>query len=79
MTSWKTTLSGAVTAAAGLVIALNSAGVGLPKWLVVTAGFVAAGGVGFLGKFSKDVDVHSTAAQVHESTIKQVQNEISTL
>ena len=57
MRSWKTTLSGYVTSAAGLVLALSQGGVVLPKWAVITAGFVAAGGVAALGRYSKDYNV----------------------
>ena len=55
--SWKTTLSGYVTSGAGLVLALSQGGVVVPKWLTITAGFVAAGGIAALGKFSKDYNV----------------------
>ena len=70
MTSWKTTISGTVTAGAGLVIALSSSGVALPHWLVVVAGYVAAGGMAALGIAGKDASVHSTAEQVRASTIE---------
>ena len=54
MKSWRTTLSGGVTSAASLVIALSTAGIAMPRWLVVTAGFVAAGGFAAMGIASKD-------------------------
>jgi hypothetical protein len=56
-TSWKTTASSIVTAATGLVVFLSTQGVQLPHWLVVTAGFVAAGGMASLGLNAKDHDV----------------------
>lgn len=55
--NWKTTLSGLITSAAGLVLAFNAAGVAEPKWLIVTAGFVLAGGLAALGIAGKDNDV----------------------
>ena len=57
MRSWKTTLSGAVTSAATLALTLTYAGVDLPKWLPVTAGFVLAGGLASLGVAAKDSNV----------------------
>ena len=57
MRSWKTTLSGYVTSGAGLVLALSQGGVVLPKWLVIAAGFIAAGGIAALGRYSKDYNV----------------------
>jgi hypothetical protein len=57
MRSWKTTLAGYVTSGASLVLALSQGGVVLPKWATITAGFVAAGGIAALGKFSKDYNV----------------------
>ena len=57
MRSWKTTLSGLVSSAAGLVLALSTAGVGVPKWAVITASFVLAGGFASLGIFGKDSNV----------------------
>jgi hypothetical protein len=56
-TNWKTTLSGCITSAAGLVLAFNGAGIAEPKWLVVTAGFVLAGGLASMGIAGKDHDV----------------------
>jgi len=70
MTSWKTTLSGAVTSGAGLVLALSGAGVQIPHWLVVTAGFIMAGGFASMGLTAKDSTVHSTVSQVQTSTIE---------
>ena len=57
MRSWKTTLSGLVSSMAGLVLALSTAGVGVPKWAVITASFVLAGGFASLGIFGKDSNV----------------------
>lgn len=45
----KTTISGYVSAAAGFVLALQGGGISEPKWLVVTAGFVLAGGLAAIG------------------------------
>ena len=64
MRSWKTTLAGYVTSGAGLILALSQGGVVLPKWLVITAGFVAAGGVAALGRFSKDYNVTGAVGPV---------------
>ena len=55
--NWKTTVSGLVSSAAGLVLALNAGGVAEPKWLIITAGFVLAGGLAALGISGKDHDV----------------------
>ncbi len=62
MRSWKTTISGAVTSAAGFVLALSQAGVVLPKWATVAAAFVMAGGVASLGIAGKDYNVTGTDA-----------------
>ena len=64
MRSWKTTWAGYVTSGAGLVLALSQGGVVLPKWMVITAGFVAAGGIAALGKFSKVYNVTGTVGPV---------------
>jgi hypothetical protein len=55
--NWKTSASGLVSSAAGLVLALNAGGVAEPKWLIITAGFVLAGGLAALGISGKDNDV----------------------
>jgi hypothetical protein len=57
MRSWKTTASGLVSAGAAWVLAMSAAGVVMPKWAVVTAGFVMAGGFATLGIFGKDSNV----------------------
>jgi hypothetical protein len=57
MINWKTTVSGLVSSAAGLVLALSEGGVALPHWVVITAGFVLAGGLAALGISGKDNDV----------------------
>ncbi len=57
MRSWKTTLSGLVSCGAGLVLALSTSGVLVPRWAVVTAGFIMAGGFATLGVFGKDSNV----------------------
>jgi hypothetical protein len=62
MRSWKTTLSGFVSSGAGLVLALSTAGVPLPKWAIVTAAFVMAGGFASLGIFGKDSNVSGVNA-----------------
>lgn len=54
--SWKTTVSGLVTSLAGLVLALSTSSVAIPKWAVITASFVLAGGFASLGIFGKDHD-----------------------
>ena len=61
MRSWKTTLSGIVSSAAGLMLAMSTGGVPIPKWAVITAGFVMAGGFATLGIFGKDFNVTGTA------------------
>ena len=71
MKSWRTTLSGAVASGAALVLTLASAGVAEPKWLIVTAGFIAAGGIASLGISGKDASVHSTPEEVKASGISQ--------
>ena len=55
--NWKTSTSGLVSSAAGLVLALNAGGVAEPKWLIIVAGFVLAGGLAALGISGKDNDV----------------------
>jgi hypothetical protein len=55
--NWKASASGLVSSAAGLVLALNAGGVAEPKWLIITAGFVLAGGLAALGISGKDNDV----------------------
>lgn len=57
MRSWKTTLSGIVSSGAGLVLAMSASGVLLPKWAIITASFVMAGGFASLGVFGKDSNV----------------------
>ena len=60
MRSWKTTVSGLVSSGAGLVLAMSASGVVLPKWAIVTASFVMAGGFATLGIFGKDSNVTGT-------------------
>ncbi len=62
MRSWKTTLSGIVSATASFVVALNTQGVAMPKWLPLTAAFVLAGGLASLGIAGKDYNVTGTTA-----------------
>ena len=57
MRSWKTTLSGAVSSAASLVILFSTQRVVVPRWLAITAGFILAGGLTSMGIFSKDYNV----------------------
>lgn len=57
LTSWKMTISGLVTGAAGLILAMSQAGVQEPKWLTITAAFVLAGGFAALGINGKDSNV----------------------
>ena len=57
MKNWKTTLSGAVSSAAALVLALQAGGVMVPHWLVITAGFVLTGGLAAQGLAGKDNNV----------------------
>ena len=57
MRSWKTTVSGLVSSLSGLVLALSTAGVALPKWAIVAAGFTMAGGFASLGILGKDYNV----------------------
>lgn len=61
--NWKTTLSGLVSSAAGLVLALSAGGVVEPKWLSLTAGFVLAGGLAGLGIAAKDNNVTGGSKQ----------------
>lgn len=62
MRSWKTTASGLVSSGAAWVLAMSAAGVVLPKWVIVTAGFVMAGGFATLGIFGKDSNVSGAAS-----------------
>ena len=55
--SWKMTLSGLASSGAALVLAMSSAGVQVPKWAVITAGFVVAGGFASIGIVGKDYNV----------------------
>jgi hypothetical protein len=57
MISWKTTVSGLVSAGASLVLMLSANGVAVPHWLNITAGFVLAGGLAALGINGKDNNV----------------------
>lgn len=57
MRSWKTTLSGAVSSGASLVVVLSTQGVVMPKWLPIVAAFVLAGGLAGLGIYGKDYNV----------------------
>jgi hypothetical protein len=68
MRSWKTTLSGLVSSMAGLVLALSTAGVAVPKWAVITASFVLAGGFASLGIFGKDSNVTGPSAPPSKDT-----------
>ena len=77
MKSWKSTLFGAISCVAGLVLALNNNGVVLPKWLVATAGYVLAGGLGGLGLVSKDWNAHSTTDQVQAATVAETKQAIA--
>jgi hypothetical protein len=71
MKSWRTTLSGAISSGAALVLALSTSGVVMPKWIVVAAGFVMAGGFAAIGIVGKDSAVHSTITEVQASTASQ--------
>lgn len=77
MKSWRSTLSGAISSGAGLVLALSGAGVALPKWIVVTAGFVLAGGMASMGIVGKDSAVHSTSAEVDQATVVSTREAIA--
>lgn len=57
VSNWKTTASGLVTSGAGLVLAFQAGGVIMPRWLVIAAGFVMAGGFAAMGITGKDADV----------------------
>ena len=57
MRSWKTTVSGIVSAGSGLVVALSAQGIAMPKWLPMTAAFILAGGLASLGIAGKDYNV----------------------
>jgi hypothetical protein len=67
--SWRSTLSGAVSSGAALILALSGAGITLPHWVVVVAAFVMAGGFASLGIVAKDSVVHSTIQEVTASTV----------
>jgi hypothetical protein len=77
MKSWRTTLSGAVSSGAGLVLALSTAGVAMPRWVVVAAGFIMAGGFASLGIVAKDSTTHSTLAEVQQSTVDETKQAIA--
>lgn len=62
--SWRSSVSGLVGSFAGLVLTLAGAGIVMPKWIIVTAGFVATGGFLSLGIVGKDAEVHSTPSEV---------------
>lgn len=68
MKNWKTTLSGLVGSLASLLVLMSTQGVQLPKWLVIVAGFVAAGGFAALGISGKDSTSHSTLDEVMDQT-----------
>jgi hypothetical protein len=53
---------------AGLVLALSTAGVAVPKWGVITASFVLAGGFASLGIFGKDSNVTGPSAPPSKDT-----------
>ena len=68
MKSWRMTASGLVTSGAALVVLLSTQGGAVPHCLVVVAGYVGVGGFAFLGINGKDSNVHSTVAEVQQST-----------
>lgn len=70
MRSWKTTLSGAITALASLVLTLSTAGIVLPKWANVVAGFVASGGFAAIGIFAKDSNVTGVSGSSGDKATK---------
>jgi hypothetical protein len=70
MKSWRTTISGLTGSAAALVLTLSGAGIILPKWVTVAAGFVLAGGLASVGVNAKDSVVHSTLSEVRASTVE---------
>jgi len=58
MKNWKTTISGVLSAAAGLVVYLHSGGyVAEPGWLLGAANFIMIGGIASLGLSAKDGNV----------------------
>lgn len=71
MKNWRSTLSGAVTSAAGLVLALGGADVHIPHWLSVTASFVLAGGLASMGIVGKDAATTPTVDEVEAASVKQ--------
>ena len=71
MTSWKTTLSGAVTSAAGFVVFASTQGLAMPKWLVLLAGFTLCGGLAAMGIAGKDASVHSTPEEVRAAGVEK--------
>jgi hypothetical protein len=68
MRSWRTTVSGWIGSAAALVLTLSGAGILMPKWLTVTAGFLLAGGIAGIGTNAKDSSTHSTLPEVLAAT-----------
>jgi hypothetical protein len=53
-----------------LVLALSSAGVIMPKWVVPTAAFIMAGGFAALGIFGKDSNVSGTSPTSKDQATK---------
>jgi hypothetical protein len=69
--NWRSTLSGAITSAAGLILALSGADVRVPHWLSVIASFVLAGGLASMGIVGKDAATTPTVEEVEAASIKQ--------
>ena len=70
MRSWKTTASGLVSSGAALVLAMAGGGVAVPKWAVIAAGFVMAGGFACLGIVGKDYNVSGTTSTNKDQATK---------
>jgi|HubBroStandDraft_2_1064218.scaffolds.fasta_scaffold1096516_2 hypothetical protein len=68
MKSWRTTMYGLIGSAAALILTLSGAGIAMPKWLTVTAGFLMAGGLAGVGTNAKDAQSHSTLPEVFAAT-----------
>ena len=57
MRSWKSTISGLVSAGASLVIFMGTQGVVMPHWVSSVASFVLVGGLASMGIVGKDYNV----------------------
>lgn len=65
MRSWKTTISGLVTCAAGFIAFTPSH---FPPIVVDLAKYIMVGGAAAIGLFGKDSTVHSTVAETEHAS-----------